>query len=199
MNIAAIDQIAYEKMSSATDRDNCEPGCLYYHGRRTGNIALELAKQARLNVEEDIMYIGALFHDVARGTEPHNEVGAQLVEKLLRKHCSRDELQKISNIVSLHDQLDGVDLPVEVKLVQDANLLDHVGLMWLWRSFYWCGRTSGTFDNLSESIGYIKGGYYRAEMRGFLNFKQSIREFKRRANIQDEFVTEFRRTYLAED
>ncbi len=75
MDIEKIDQIAHENMAQRRPDPNREPGFILHHGRRTAQIALRLAEQINVNMHRDILYTGALFHDVGKGTEPHNETG----------------------------------------------------------------------------------------------------------------------------
>jgi uncharacterized protein len=81
MDIERINQIAYESMAHRKTHQGREPGFILYHGRRTAQIALRLAAQINGAVDRNILYTGALFHDIGKGTEPHNEAGARIVRK----------------------------------------------------------------------------------------------------------------------
>ncbi len=197
MDLAAIDRVAYGAMGLESAHTAREPGWLYYHGRRTGKTAVSLAKQAGVDVEEDITYVGALFHDIGKGTEPHNEVGSQRAAEMLRTHCSDDDLEQISTIIRLHNQRDGSDHPDAVKLVQDADLLDHVGRIGIWLAFYWSGSNSESFQEHRDFIMGAENAHHRKEMRSSLNFEHSIEEFDLRIEFEELFFAEFHKAYLA--
>ena len=82
---------------------------------------------------DDIIYVGALFHDIGKGIEPHHESGQVLVRHILKGHCSEDELDMISNIVRFHrDRKNPNDHPLWVQLVQDTDTLEHQGTTEVW-------------------------------------------------------------------
>ena len=84
---------------------------------------------------DDIIYVAAMFHDVTKGIEPHQETGAVLVKSLLRDECSPEQLDFISDIIALHNTRNHEELPFYIKLVQDADILDHFGSMDIWMKF----------------------------------------------------------------
>ncbi|PLT29954.1 HD domain-containing protein [Peribacillus deserti] len=71
------------------------------------------------------MYCGALLHDLTKGIEPHNETGADLVKSLLQPYCPEEEIYPISEIVRLHNKRGNSDFPIHIKIIQDADVLDH--------------------------------------------------------------------------
>ena len=83
MNIEKVEQAACECMASRQESKDREPGWLYHHGRRVARIALRLADEIGAAVDRDVMYAGALFHDIGKGAEPHNEIGAAITREAL--------------------------------------------------------------------------------------------------------------------
>jgi uncharacterized protein len=195
MNLDRIDQIAREAMMGRSEHPARAPGWLYYHGRRTGRIAQWLAKQLLVGVDEDLLYVGALFHDVGKGKEPHNEIGAEIASVLLGPICTADEIAGVCELVRNHNQRNEPGRTAAVKLVQDADLLDHVGPIGPWLAFYWSGARG---ESIEEHRAFIRGEenrQYRAGMKAMLNFEFSRQEFDKRVRFEDEFFSIFHQVH----
>jgi uncharacterized protein len=196
VDIAKIDQIACEHMADSRPNPDREPGFILHHCRRTALITLRMAEQINVNVHRDILYTGALFHDVGKGTEPHNETGAHLVRDLLCRICQEDELDRICEIVRLHNQRGkSNDYAPEIKVVQDADYLDHVGLLGVWIALYCHGTRAETID---DALRYFHGDERAsalAYMRMGLNFDLSVRIFDQRVDDEARFFNEFERVH----
>ena len=82
VDIKRIEQIAHQNMAHRRPDPNREPGFIFQHGRRTARIALHLAEKLDLDVNHQILYSGALFHDIGKGSDPHNESGACMTKPL---------------------------------------------------------------------------------------------------------------------
>lgn len=138
MNIQDINQIAFEKMGKVKAHIKRERGFIYYHGLRTAKLALTLRKNIYPDVSkyDDIIYVAALFHDIGKGIEPHEETGQVLVQHILKEHCTAEELSMVSDIVRYHciRKVDN-NYPMWVKIVQDADILEHQGTTEVWLNF----------------------------------------------------------------
>jgi HD superfamily phosphodiesterase len=77
MDVQRIEEIAQSEMAGLRC-DTIEPGWILYHGQRTGKLALLLAEKLKCQVDCDILYTAELFHDIGKGNDLHNEVGANL-------------------------------------------------------------------------------------------------------------------------
>jgi uncharacterized protein len=191
MNLERIDQIAREAMLGRAEHEAREPGWLYHHGRRSGRVAQWLAACLRADVDGEILYIGALFHDVGKGREPHNEIGAERARALLGPLCIEDEITEICELVRQHNQRGDPKQTTAIKLVQDADALDHVGPIGPWLSFYWSGAKGERIEDQRSFIQGEENRRYRAGMRAMLNFDLSRQEFDRRVRFEDEFFAMF--------
>ena len=197
MDIAEVESVAREHMATRREQPAREPGWLLYHGRRTGKIALQLADALDADVDRDILYAGALFHDIGKGADVHNAVGAALATEFLRDCCTASELASISELIALHNQRGkSAEHPVAVGLVQDADLIDHVGPMVPWLGFYWCGALGETIDDHVRFVTGEQNERYRTGMRENLNFDVSVRLFDARMRWEDNFLETFRRVYF---
>ncbi len=153
-----------------------EPGNKYDHGLRTATLALRLKAALGLSdtaVNPDILTVAAWFHDVCNSAdEPdHENAGADLLPSLIGQYCTAEELDEIRHLVRVHDtRLKSI--PTEerlctyshaVLLLQDADLLDHVGTYSVWATFsdlvyrrktpydYVAPFENGAFDRWAES------------------------------------------------
>jgi uncharacterized protein len=197
MNIEKIEQVACECMAGRQDTKEREPGWLFFHGRRVGRIALWLARELTFKVDQDVVYAGALFHDIGKGSEEHNEAGAAVTREKLAGLCLPAELDAICNIVRDHNQRDHTPRHTEaVRLVQDADVLDHAGHMDIWMAFYWSGIHCETFQDHVNFIQGEENAATQARMRDGLNFDLSRRIFDDRIDFEKKFFAQFKSVYL---
>jgi len=197
MNRELIERIASARMLKRQEHNGREPGWLFYHGLRTARIAETLCSRLNLETDRDVIFAGALFHDIGKGSEPHNVKGARITAKALEKHCSVDELTRVCEIVRLHNQRHASGEHSDaVRVVQDADVIDHVGPVVPWLAFYWSGTRNET---AGEHVRFITGkGHagYLQRMRSQLNFDISVTMFDERVCWQEEFFETFRNAYF---
>ena len=130
------------------DESPLEPGYRWYHGVRTAKLAGLLAEQMQLDVDKDILELGGLLHDVGkagyRGPDPHGIRGARLIRAEIAHLFPPDKLERVASIVANHYQRpnskywrgkEAPEFPAEVLLVQDADILDHLGANAIWLAF----------------------------------------------------------------
>lgn len=103
MDIQRIEEIAQAKMTGIRS-DNREPGWILYHGQRTGKIAVFLAKKLNFETDSDVLYTAGFFHDIGKGNDSHNEVGANLTRNLLSGILDNADLDKICDAIFYHNQ-----------------------------------------------------------------------------------------------
>lgn len=140
MDLARIKPIAEQALAQRQEHAAREPDWLLHHGRRTAQLALWLCDEIEAEVDRDTLYVGALLHDLEKGNEPHNETGVAMTRTLLAGLCPSAELEQICELVRCHILYDQqATLSVAAKLVQDADILDHVGVIDVWLAFYWSG------------------------------------------------------------
>lgn len=193
MDQQRITAIALEHMGQRKT-DYREAGYVFHHGRRTAQIALHLADRVRGAVDRDVLYAGALFHDVGKGDRPHNEAGALVARSLLEGACTPSEVAQICQIVRQHclRKLPN-DYSLATRLVQDADLLDHVGPMWIWYHVSWNALNGRTID---DALAYVYSEAHtlqRAEP--LLNLDASIAMYDERVAFERSFIAEFERVH----
>jgi uncharacterized protein len=197
MDIKKVEQVAYDYMADRKGHQEREPGWEYYHGHRAARIAVWLCGEMNFNIKLDTIYAGALFHDIGKGSEPHNEVGAAITKKSLKNLCTTDEMNTICDIIMNHNQRGQLPhFSEDILIVQDADVLDHVGPIGPWLTFYWTGMHNETFN---DHIRFIEGDENAAtqkRMREGLNYELSKRVFDERIDYEKHYFAQFKRVYL---
>lgn len=198
MDLDRIDGIARDVLAMRRDFPFREPGWMLYHGARTGRIAVRLAGLTESDVDRDALYVAGLFHDVAKEEKCHNEAGARRTRQLLAEHVPAATLAVICEGVRLHNQRKADGLSDFAKLIQDADSIDHVGLIDVWLSFYWSGFHGETIDDHAAWIDGDERRRYREYMRTHLHFDASRAMFDERLRLADRFFSDFRQEYLGD-
>jgi len=194
MNIENINEIAFNAMGRRKSHLQREKGFIYYHCQRVAKMALNLRREMFPNDQlmDEIIYVGALFHDITKGIEPHHKTGATLVKLMLKDECSQDELVKVAEIIEYHNARNTIDLPYYIKIVQDADILDHFGSLEIWLKFLYSAHTEeNVFDaiRLWESEEHKK---YLEASRSALNYELSREIFDRKLKFHTDFQNQFK-------
>ena len=195
MDRSEIQRIAWEEMGCRVEHSSREPGWIYFHGLRTAKLALWLADELRANVDHDLLYIAGLFHDVGKGKRSHNEVGALRARELLADSCLPAELIQIEEMIVGHclRGQPGQSLPVHI--LQDADILDHIGPIGPWLAYYWSGSKGESF---AEHVRFYQSEdirHTRQKMYAQLNFEPSRMEYIRRIRWEDEVMQTLHAAY----
>lgn len=196
MNIQLITKIAFEQLGNEKHMPTREKGYLFYHGQRVARLSLNLKQKldAKNQINDDILYAGALFHDVGKEEEPHNEVGAQRVRELLKEHVTSAELDEIALIVRGHNMRKKANkYSIAVRIVQDADILDHMGAMNIWLAFHWNAHHE---ESVEKSLGFYNSAEskeYCARLGKILNFDVSRNIWQERVKFEEQFYNEFAR------
>lgn len=194
MDLKLITDIARKEMKPRKSLATRERGYLWHHGIRVAHIAMELCDlvDPEERVNRETVYAGALFHDVGKGTKPHNEAGAKIAMTLLQGACAPWEVEETCRLIRLHNRRsEATDMAAWV--VQDADAIDHVGAQQVWLSFLWNAQNN---QSQEESLEYYFGEENRgwqAGIRERLNFDAAKAAFDHRLGIADRFFEEMRR------
>lgn len=193
MDKQRIYEIAQHAMSMRKGLLTREVGNLLHHGQRVAALALNLRKQvdAGNTVDEDILYTAGLFHDIGKCIDPHAETGAELANSLLQPVCSPDECAQITALIRLHNKRRRGDLPLAAHILQDADVLDHIGAQSIWLCF--------AYNAYTEQGPYGAHAYYSGEenqraqqlWRELLNLEVSRTVFDLRLAVEQRFMQRF--------
>lgn len=115
-------------------------GYEFYHGLRVMKLSKEIAESEELRTEKinkECLLVGALFHDVGRAInfDNHAEAGVEFIKQNLSHLLDEQESATVSEIVRQHCKKR--KKTIEAKIVSDADRIDHVGVMDVWRMFHY--------------------------------------------------------------
>ncbi len=192
MNREDVDRIARHLMLERKGRLEREAGYIYHHGVRVAALAEALAVRVDepLDVPADVLYAGAILHDVGKGLRPHAETGAAVVRDRLAAMADAATVEAVARIVGMHCRR-GEPAGVAERLVQDADILDHFGAQQVWLNFHY----SAAHDRDGHAaLAYIRSAEHAAYAGGCrqaLNFTAARAEFDRRRRFEAAFFARF--------
>ena len=177
-----------------------EPGYRFHHGERVALIAERLARQSAEVDHESVNLLvlrcGALVHDMAKGLVDgeHGAQGARLVRERFSDILSGDTLDQVAEIVEFHNKrtLDR-DFTVETRLVQDADLIDHLGAMEAWLAVHFAVSKDNTIDQELEWFDQGGGEGWWSYCLNNANFELSRRAIDRRLQYFEGFLKQLDR------
>jgi len=204
VQIEAIKLWAQEKMLTA-DESPLEPGYRWYHGHRVAKLAANLAKQEQLQVNEQILKIGALLHDVGKagykGPEPHGPRGGELIRREIGYLFHPQELEQVVTIVANHYERpnskywrgkQAPNFPAEGLLVQDADIIDHFGANAIWLTIHHSAHEQRNQAATIERFHRVDPAWHHEAMAS-LNFQASRRELAHRLAWLHQFYAQWQR------
>ncbi|WP_350343585.1 HD domain-containing protein [Proteinivorax tanatarense] len=188
MNVCKAKEIAYENLREVKYKER-ETGYLFYHGERVANLAIKLTEKlgGLSSKHKDRLYLAAIFHDVAKGREPHNFTGAVLTKKLLKNVVSKNELEEIAKLIYYHNKRENRSLSLPAKVLQDADIIDHTGTLDVWLGMHYV-----VSEDLSPKrcINFFLGGKWNQmveQQRQKLNYNISKNIYNRRVLYAERF------------
>lgn len=185
MDFERLEALAFQAMGKRKSHLEREIGHVYYHGRRVANSVILLRKQLFPDdaSHDEILRCAGLFHDVGKGIEPHARTGASLARELLVQELTAQELDEVCKIISVHDDRHPEsDLHSQwVKLLQDADHLDHFGSQGLWLSF-----TYRAYVGQKDMMGLP--AFYESEWEDSIPRTRAHLNFERSKEIFDEKI-----------
>lgn len=194
MDINALKGIANKLMSNRKAHIEREKGFIYYHGERVAKLSLKLRERilADDSSHDDIIFVASLFHDVAKGIEPHGKYGSVLVRNILEEYCVEKEINKISEIVYYHSlRKQNNDYSEYIKIVQDADILDHFGTTEIWMNFQYYAHKDKPMNSSLEFYNNEYGTYVQ-NCRELLNYEVSRKIFDDKVEFVESFVNRFK-------
>ncbi len=187
-------EIARSAMADLKPMPTREKGYVFHHGLRTAKIAMSLAdiEDHSPKVDRDILFAAAVFHDIGKGTDPHNETGADMAEDLLEGECLPGEISGITQIIREHNQRHrAMDCTMVARIHQDADILDHFGTQNIWLAFHW---NAAHEETPHQSLEYFRGPEserWQTWARASLNFDASLKIFDEKIAFEGDFFDRF--------
>jgi uncharacterized protein len=159
MDIASLNQVAFKLMSERKAQLEREKGFIYYHGLRVSKLSLKLREMIlpEDSSYDDIIQVASLFHDIAKGIEPHGQYGAVLAGDIVKGYCTEKEAIEIAEIIKYHSlRKKNNEYSEYIKIVQDADILDHFGTIEIWMNFQYYAHEDEPIQN---SLEFYKNEY----------------------------------------
>lgn len=200
MDINALQELAQKMMENRKAHLEREKGFTYYHGLRVSKVAINLRKIVlpEDSLYDEILITASLFHDVAKGIEPHGTYGSVLVKEILKDYCTEEEIDKISELI-YHHSLRKMDKNYSdyIKIIQDADILDHFGSIEMWINFQYYAHTD---EPMHKSIEFYDNEFDDEvqRLRGLLNYDVSRKIFDDKISFVHSFVNRFKKEVAGE-
>ncbi|MDR3294159.1 MAG: HD domain-containing protein [Clostridiales bacterium] len=177
MNLDKIKEIAFQEFGAKRSHSWAERGNKYAHGLRVAKLALTLREKILIGdgTQDEIITVAAWFHDIENGTEGHERKGAKRTRALLYGHCTDAELEAICGMIEIHDDryFDRTLASEYLKILQDADQLDHFGVQEFWRAFLEAPSNGRSFDDTARFLKARRETGEVAKFRSSLNYPQS--------------------------
>lgn len=185
----------------------------YYHGFRTMKACKKILDSPELTntkVNKKALLIAALFHDIGKvayieadGTLQgdrskdeisHEELGARILPKYLDGVISESDIKQVATIIrKQHDLKSNF---IETRVLHDADVLDSIGLINVWRMFTYSGKKA---RSLEETLVYYKETNKNTKRKEPLCFSITKNIAKRRRDRLKEFILDFEKEYKYQD
>lgn len=137
-NLDIIRDVAFREIGQRASHPFKEKGNKFHHGQRVAQSIKELAELILYRGDLAPVTVAAWLHDISNGEVSHKEhgkVGAGKVAEMIKGLCTDIELKQICHFIEVHDERDISVDTIELKLLQDADLLDHFGTQLIWCLF----------------------------------------------------------------
>ena len=187
--------IAFQLMGTRKAHLEREKGGIYYHGERVAKTVVALRKIILPDdsSNDETLQIAALFHDIGKGIEPHAGYGSVLAREALKTYFDETTLENICNLISLHCARSPEDNNYSeyVKLLQDADMLDHFGTVDVWMNFWYSAYTERDLTKTAFFEDFDWESHCENN-RKLLNYEISKRIFDEKVKYTNSFYSRLR-------
>lgn len=181
----------------------------YIHGVRTMKACKKILQTPELKgkkIRKLELFIAALFHDIGKvvhieadGTlqgdrskdaESHEEIGARILGDYLGGILTEKSIKFVGEVIK--NQHDTKSKIIETKILNDADVLDSIGLINVWRMFTYSGKKARSLEETVKYYYEISNDKSRKEKIYFSVTKTAAKE--RRGKLK-RFIEEFGEEY----
>lgn len=190
MDFLKLEKIAENFMKNRRFHQYRETGSVYYHGARVARGTLQLRRLTTDDAgHDDILRCAAMFHDIAKGMKPHSYYGAMLVRDILKDELTPYEMDEVCRLILAHgDRRPAREVhDLWVWLIQDADVLDHVGTGEIWMS---CIHSAYMGKPITDMLDWYTCGFdeQMAKYRSRLNLGVSREIFDSKVDFERQFI-----------
>lgn len=194
MDFEKLDAVAQKLMKKRKAHPEREAGSIYDHGKRVAKLVITLRKAVvpEDNSKDDILRLAGMFHDIGKGIEPHAEFGAPLMKQAVMELVKYEEAEEAARLILAHCDR-RPDEPVHdvwARLLQDADLLDHIGTYNIWMDIQYYAHKGGGVEAEAEFL-KENAQRYAKHHRKQLNFDVSKRIYDDRIGFYLEYAKRF--------
>ena len=177
--ISIIRNYAYEK----SEKDDTHG---FSHVERVFNLCLQLGKKLGANLL--VLEIAALLHDIGRrnkkktySNKNHAEISAEMASKFLKSNdfeLSQVDYDNIINSIKAHSFSNKI-IPktLEAKILSDADKLDALGAVGLYRTIGFTIKNQGGIEQVIE---HLENKIMKLKDQLYLGFSENIAEERQR-------------------
>ncbi len=196
MNIEIIEKIAEENMKNMVTHEDREKGWCLAHGRRTAKLAVNLRKKIfpGSTYNDEIIYVAGLFHDIGKQHPDHEKAGAIITRNLIDEYCTADEMDEICEIIENHNayDTDKESRTWNLMLVQDADIIDHQGAVFIWLTMHMAAEKGIGVDDCLKMFEKYDTPDNILRNGGLLNFEESKKIITDRYDMERAFFDRLR-------
>lgn len=194
MDFERLDSVARKLMKNRKAHPERELGSVYDHGQRVAKLVVTLRESVvpEDSSMDDILRLAAMFHDVGKGIEPHAAFGPPIMLQAVRGIVGEDEAREAARLIETHcDRRPNEPVhDVWARLLQDADLIDHIGTYNVWMDIQYYAHQGGGVADEAEFLKENAESYARHH-RTQLNFPVSVRIYDDRIGFYLEFARRF--------
>lgn len=197
--------VAERELGQKSSHSWKEPGNKYGHGIRTAVLCEKLRREIcpdDPSVNTEILTVAAWFHDLCNGMDDHENAGADLLPSLIGHLMTEEELDAVCGLVRVHDhRTDSPDksaYPAAVKLLQDADMLDHLGAYDVWITFAEFTFKHKTPQNYADCFQDGSFDRFEAHWRARINYPFSLTVFDEKIRFERDFAARLDRELRGE-
>ena len=189
MNIMNVDEILSAVRTFAYNNSENDDLHGFKHVERVLNLCVQIGTALKANLLT--IKIAALLHDVGRihekknNAKNHAEISAEMAEKFLQKtnfNISIDDIENIIHSIRAHSFSNKIKpKTLEAKILSDADKLDALGAIGLYRTISFTAKNGG---GINQVIEHLDEKILKLDRLLFLDISKEIAE-ERTQIIQD--------------
>lgn len=173
-----------------------------YYTLRVYETAKKIIDLVEEKVDEELILVSALLHDIGKSKinfdnikedwHAHGRYGVELVKEILVSlSFSKEFIEKVCHLVEFHDERDLKEKSLELKILQDADLIADSGYAGFIRPFLFAGKNK---RSIIETINYLNNATNRADEDHLLNLDVSKKLASEQIAIEKKMIKEISQT-----
>ena len=190
---------------------NNDAGHDYWHIYRVWNLAKTIWKDE--NCDLFVVELWAILHDIAdhKFYDWDESIGPKKAREILEKlEVEENIIQHIENIIQNVSYSSNLDWKrefdsIELQVIQDADMLDWIGAIWIWRTFvYWWNKWREMYNpEIKPKLNMTKEEYRKDKGPTINHFYEKLLKLKDLMNTKTwkkiaEHRHKFMETFLEE-